>query len=187
MSNPGRLWVSTRAPWEEQKGTWTRRTFVGEWKASQQGCILILKWIFTPVCVGLWDGGVTLASVSCKPGASMMQQITVVTNKRMAYLWKIMTQMAVCNCYCILSFTWSCWQWRSCTCWGSTGRWRRLLNRSSWKEKSCLKGFLSNKDFWPTNWSALFHLDNIWWTIFPSIYVQLTMLQCYPGRWLPPL
>lgn len=40
-----------------------------------------------------------------------------------------------------LWFTWSCWRWRSCTCWGSTGRWRRLLNRSSWKEKSCLKGF----------------------------------------------
>ena len=55
-----------------------------------------VKQIFTPVYVGLWEGGVTLASVSCKPGASIMQQITVVTNKRIAYL-KIncSTQMTV--------------------------------------------------------------------------------------------
>ena len=85
-SNPGRLWVSIRSPWEVQKGTWTRRTFEEGVYESEQRCIIILKRIFTPVFVGLWKGGVTLASVSCKPGASMMQQMTVVTNKRMAYL-----------------------------------------------------------------------------------------------------
>ena len=49
-SNPGRLWVSIRSPWEVQKGTWTRRTFVGGGVyESEQRCIFILKWIFTPV------------------------------------------------------------------------------------------------------------------------------------------
>ena len=46
----------------------------------------IIHRVIHSVYVGLWKGGVTLASVSCKPGASMMQQMTVVTNKRMAYL-----------------------------------------------------------------------------------------------------
>ena len=46
----------------------------------------------------------TLASVSCKPGASMMQQITVVTSRRMAYLinWN---QVITCTMYtklCVL-------------------------------------------------------------------------------------
>ena len=52
-------------------------------KASQQ-CVYIHFEMNNHPCE--WEGGVTLASVSCKPGASMMQQMTVVTNKRMAYL-----------------------------------------------------------------------------------------------------
>ena len=55
-------------------------------------------------CGGMSEESATLASVSCKPGASMMQQITVVTSRRMAYLinWN---QVITCTIYtqlCVL-------------------------------------------------------------------------------------
>ena len=58
----------------------------------------IIHRVIHSVYVGLWKGGVTLASVSCKPGASMMQQITVVISRRMAYLinWN---QVIICTMY----------------------------------------------------------------------------------------
>ena len=55
-------------------------------------------------CGWMSEKSATLASVSCKPGASMMQQITVVTSRRMAYLinWN---QVITCTIYtqlCVL-------------------------------------------------------------------------------------